>query len=711
MSQTATSKPPEGQSADAKPAEGLAWLSLLATLLLTEQIASKAARDALFLDAFDPRRLPAVMIGGAVFSMLTVLVTRGAHSRFAPRLVLASLLGLSAVLFAFEAVLSWTEPRVAAVVLYVHVSGFGALVVSSFWTVVSQRWDPHVAKKNVARLAAFTALGGVLGGGVALLAPFLNGGRALLPALSVSSALTAIIALRRVGEGTFTDPTDDETAPAPPMRKLVRWQYLWGLAGLAALVAIWEALLDYGFKAMADASLTDQASLVRFFGAFYMTTSLLGFVVQSTIGRVALQRGGVSATAAATPAAVVLGVLGVFGMTLPFAAALRGIEMLLSNSLLRSSYEIYFNPLPRQVVRGTKTLVDVAATRIGDILGGLLVLALVAFELDPSVAMVVASVAAVVALIVIPLISQGYVHALTALLRRGMTLGATENLDRTTRRALEHPVADRLALIALDDIVSPSEEARPTSLWPVVAALESPDPAVVRNALGGPIDPALVRVVVPLLARDDVRAAAMKALTTLAPQTTGALVDALVDRTTPPGVRARIAQLFRKGTVAGAILGLQAGLEDELLEVRLQCARGLAHLAAVDAPGIDEARILRAIAREIEREGAEWAAMSPEPHDDEEDPSTLETELRRVRLTRSLRYVLVLVSVLVDRQKLELALRGLASEDPGVRGTAFELLSNVLPETVRAPLLGGLDPDRRWSILPRLGPPEVASPT
>jgi hypothetical protein len=41
--------------------------------------------------------------------------------------------------------------------------------------------------------------------------------------------------------------------------------------------------------------------------------------------------------------------------------------MLLSNSLLRSSYEIYFNPLPRQVVRGTKTLVDVAATRIGDI--------------------------------------------------------------------------------------------------------------------------------------------------------------------------------------------------------------------------------------------------------------------------------------------------------------------------------------------------------
>lgn len=692
--------------ASSASSRGLARLSLLATLLLTEQIASKAARDALFLTAFDPRRLPAVMIGGAFFSIITVLVARRAHARWAPKQVLASLLGLSALLFAIESVLVWTHGPIAAVVLYVHVSGFGALVVSSFWTVIAQRWDPHVAKKNVARIAAFTALGGVLGGGIAQLAPLLYEGRALLPGLAISSALTALLALRIGDESVAAPPKND--APAPPMRKLVRWQYLWGLASLAALVAIWEALLDYGFKAIADQSLEGEASLVRFFGAFYMATSVLTFVVQSSLGRVALQRGGVSATAAATPVAVLFGALGVFGMTLPLAAALRGLEMLLANSLLRSSYEIYFNPLHERVVRATKTLVDVAAARVGDVLGGLLVLLLVTLEVEPSASMAVASIAALVALLVIPLVSQGYVHALTALLRRGMTLGATEDLDRTTRRAIEHPVADRLALIELDEIASP-EESR-ARLWPVVAALESADPAVVNNALAGPIDPALVRVIVPLLAREDVRAAATSALGKLAPNATGALVDALVDQTTPPGVRARIAQLFRKASVTGAILGLQVGLEDELLEVRLQCARGLAHLAAADARGIDETRILRAIQREIEARGSDWTEAAHEAHDDDDDAGSLDAHLRGVQMTRSLRYVLVLVSVLVDRQKLELAVRGLASDDRAVRGTAFELLANVLPEPVRAPLLDGLDPERRWSLVPRPSPSEVVGP-
>lgn len=686
----------------------LGGLALLVTMLLTEQIASKAARDALFLISFDPRRLPLVMIGGGVFSFLAVLATRRAHTRLSPRVVLTGMLVLSGLLFALESVIAFTHPRHAAVVLYVHVSGFGALLVSSFWTMVSERWDPHRAKKNVARLAAYAALGGVLGGGLAQLAPFVGGGQMLLPILSVGTLVTAAVTYR-VGNGSSQRAPD--VLPSPPLRKLARWSYLWGLAGLAALVAVWQALVDFGFKAVVDATLTDETSLVRFFGAFYMATSLLTFAVQTIAGRFALSRAGVSGTAAATPILVTLGALAVVGVSFPFVVLLRGGEMLLSNSLLRSSYEVFFNPVPNGVVRASKTLVDVAATRVGDVVGSLVVLLLVVLGTGPEVPLVVAACVAGCALLLIPLVTRGYVRALTALLHRGVTSDQPlEALDRTTRRALEAPSHDLASIAAVDEIVWESQPERAPKLAATVANLESASVPTVRRTLSTLSDPALMRVVLPLLTRNEVRHEAMDALARLAPRGTGTLLDALLDPATPPAVRARIPKLFLRAEPQRAALGLHAGLDDEQLEVRLQCARGLAHLAGAADGAVDRDRILRAIDAEIAASGASWATLGPEPHDVEDESSTLDEELHRNQIHRSLRYALILVSILIDAHELELALRGLGSPDPAVRGTAFELLANVLPEPVREPLLLGLDPEHRLSLVPRTSPAPAAPP-
>ena len=41
---------------------------------------------------------------------------------------------------------------------------FGAILISGFWSVINERFDPHAAKQRIARIAAATTFGGIIGG-------------------------------------------------------------------------------------------------------------------------------------------------------------------------------------------------------------------------------------------------------------------------------------------------------------------------------------------------------------------------------------------------------------------------------------------------------------------------------------------------------------------------------------------------------------------
>ena len=51
-----------------------------------------------------------------------------------------------------------------AVAVYLHVAGFGALLLSGFWSLVSELFDPQTAKASFGRIAAAGTLGGLVGG-------------------------------------------------------------------------------------------------------------------------------------------------------------------------------------------------------------------------------------------------------------------------------------------------------------------------------------------------------------------------------------------------------------------------------------------------------------------------------------------------------------------------------------------------------------------
>src|SRR4051794_7019730 len=139
-----------------------------AALIMAHQVAGKAVRDGLFLSQFSAAALPMVMGSAALFSVAMGLLFARGMSRFGPmRMVPAA--------FAISGLLQWVEfgllrmPGVVArtvtvTVIYLHLVGLGAILLSGFWSIASEVFDPRAAKRHFGRITGAGTAGGVAGG-------------------------------------------------------------------------------------------------------------------------------------------------------------------------------------------------------------------------------------------------------------------------------------------------------------------------------------------------------------------------------------------------------------------------------------------------------------------------------------------------------------------------------------------------------------------
>ena len=211
-------------------------------------------------------------------------------------------------LFALEWALFGLEPRAAAVVLYLHSTVLGAIAISSFWSLLNERFDPHSSKALMAprgrrgdprraRRRHRRRAGG---------AP--SSRRARFCRRWRSSALAAggrrrVGAGQRPGAGAERAPRRRPAAPSPLIRRvpLLRDLLLVTLLG-SALVG---ALVDYVLKAEAVAWLGRGEPLVRFFGLFYAAHRRRDVpAARRSLGRAALARLGLGGSVASHPAVV-----------------------------------------------------------------------------------------------------------------------------------------------------------------------------------------------------------------------------------------------------------------------------------------------------------------------------------------------------------------------------------------------------------------------
>jgi hypothetical protein len=302
-----------------------------------------------------------------------------------------------------------------------------------------------------------------------------------------------------------------------------------------------------------------------------------------------------------------------------------------------------------------------------------------------------AIVCSAIAVAVAQRLSRGYIHTLErSLLDRAVELELSDVGDITTRTVMMRTIRAPRPTVARP----PGADTTTTTKLP--AAVSDPEVReilalrsrnrdsvlqVLRSEEG--LQAMLIPHVIPLLSWDPVAEDAVRALRKVAEERVGELVDALLDPNQPFASRRRLARVFSVCVSQRAADGVLLGLEDLRFEVRFQCGRSLAAILEKNPRvRIDKERIFDVVRREVAVGRPVWESHrlldAVEP-----DSRSFVDEFLKDRAGQSLAHVFTLLSLVLPTAPLQIAYRGLHTDDPGLRGTALEYLEGVLPTDIR----------------------------
>ncbi|MEE8164107.1 MAG: hypothetical protein V3T64_00915, partial [Myxococcota bacterium] len=662
----------------------------------------------------------------------------------APSRTLPGFFILSAMLFFAEWGLSTALPRWAAIVLYLHVVSLSAVVVSGFWSVINERFDPFAAKQLIGRIGGGATFGGMLGAAAAWLGASALDIPTMIFVLGLLN-LACAVGVLQIGGGDSPSGSSEGGVGASALVVFQETPYLRNLAVLVALGAFGQTVYDYVFKAGVAAYFDTGAELVSFFALFYLGISVLTFLAQNLLARRSLARFGLATTVATLPvSSTALGFIALLFPGLSSAVAMRAGVGVTENSLFRSGYELLYTPVLPEKKRPTKALIDVGGDKVGTALGGSVAFLMVGiFPGFASPLLISAGIAASLAsLYVTRRLHQGYVSSLTERLRAGtLTVEEVQVADATTQLTVSDAVAamqrsaDRFGSIGatpagvggvrLADIRErlDRDERSVTKLGEALPAppprpfVPVPDRSLAANEIDStlvaianlrsgdtdrnlatltshhPLSPELISYVIPMLGEAGSAEAAAAALQRVAPVYTGTLLDAVLRSRTSLPVRRSLCEILGRLPTQRSANGLIELLHDTSFELRFRAAAKLLQIHRVN----DKLRIPRDFLFMIaEREAADsrrrWQSQVAL------DPRLMDTSLlesaQGKRVSQGLTFIATLLLILLEREPLQLAIRALTSGLGGQRGTGLEYLENVLPASLFSELIPLLEDDK-----------------
>lgn len=695
-------------TADTRPSTLAAVIT--STGLIGQQVAGKAIRDALFLSSFQAKHLPHAMAATSAVSLLSVAVVGALNARYSPQKLIPWLFGGSGVAFILEWLLFAVTRRGGAFAVYLHTAVLGPVLITMFWSLVNERYDPHSAKAAMARIAGGGTLGGVLGGLAAWRASTLvslPSAVLILAAIHVVCAFTVLGVPAEREERPSVFPAGNDATSLSALRFLRDAPYLRNLAVLVGMGAMISSLLDYVLGVQAVAHFGKSAQLLTFFSLFGLGVAIVSLAIQLTLGRLAMQKLALAVHIALLPGVVVLG--GALGIAVPgllSAVVLRGLEMVHRNTLFRSAYELLYTPVPELQKRATKALIDVGFDRVGTILGSLVTMGVIyALGGNQTVILGIVVFFAASTFPVVKQLHRGYVDALEARLREGAAQLEAPPPSERLGPVSASPAAEaaRDGMIRSAELLTGQPSAglekdvldNPQALVALGGELLSRDAARTKKALAA-LDlgtRALAGHAILLVADPDVQRDARLALKKLAPAITGQLVDALLAPDLDVSLRRHIAPVLVGAPSQRAADGLLRALSDPRFEVRYAAGRSLAKVVEL-SPDIvlPRERIIEIVVGEAAR--AEQVVSAVEDESDLDEAAAPLDIVLRDRVSRGLEHLFTMLSLLLEHDALRLCYRALHQDDDRYRGTALEYLETVLPAEVRDaiwPLLGAAE--------------------
>jgi AAA family ATP:ADP antiporter len=362
-------------------------LPLFAYLFLTMagSVASKAARDALFLERFPAASLPYADIAIAVI----VGVVVSAYIRAGERVNLRNLQVASLLLFAVSALGFWwwstvpaQEPAALFLAIYIWVGVLSVLGPAQVWTLANFVLTTREAKRAFGLIGSGAILGWIVGGLATRLAVGQYGTEVMLVLTAVAQVVCAGLVVRiwqrRPASVAAGDGGSDETSVGgvrAARDTIARSRYLRAIASVILLSSLATTVEAWQFKAIAKGVIADTDQLAMFFGTFNMVAGIVSLVLQLLLTGRALRTGGIGVTLFIVPVALMVSSVGLLATgTLLAATLLRASDQVLRYSVDKATVELLYLPVPASQTFMVKSFIDTVVYRLGDGLGGLVVL-------------------------------------------------------------------------------------------------------------------------------------------------------------------------------------------------------------------------------------------------------------------------------------------------------------------------------------------------
>jgi ATP:ADP antiporter, AAA family len=346
----------------------------------------KPATRSTFIQSLGAENLPYVLLAaGFVIAFIMQGYSR-AVSLLPKKAVIpvaqAVLAGLMVVFF----LLFQTGHQAVSVVFFLFGQILGILLISQFWTLANDIFDPRQAKRVFGFIGGGASLGGIVGSLLATQAKAIGTFNLLLvsAATMVACIVVVTVILRRnrdVELASIASAGEEKGVGAGEAIRLLRSsKHLQIIAAVIAFAAIGAGLIEQQLNMAAQAFQGREADgLTSFLGQVQLYTSTLGFIIQIWLVSKIQRHLGVGFALLMLP--VSLGVTGgiiLLNAALWAPALARVLDTSLRYTVDKTTREILFLPLSSEIKYQAKPFVDVTVDRMGKAASALLALVLIA---------------------------------------------------------------------------------------------------------------------------------------------------------------------------------------------------------------------------------------------------------------------------------------------------------------------------------------------
>jgi AAA family ATP:ADP antiporter len=389
---------------DIKPGEETLVILLFSCffLIIAPHTIIKALRYADLLHKMGPKGLPIAYLCAAVVTGLVVFLHSKIRIRFSSQLLMTSSLVFFVISgLMLHALLQTDVGAQSAYLTYVYWVWAGVLVtvlVTQFWMIVIEVFNPREAKRLIGFCGSGGILGGVFGGLLAGFLTRLNLSNLLLP-LACGLLLVCIFVVRAIfilwqKQPSFAKQTEQKRELFDSQKfgfkdsfnAVRKNNYLVYIAGLIVITVVVSTFIDFHFSSAVDDVYKSKEAKQAFFGLFYAGLTTFAFFLNIFLTHRLLKNFRIRFTLLLTPVALLIGSLIV--IFVPFALlpaiVIKGSDESLGFSLQQSVRELLYIPVSSELKFIAKPFIDMFINRFAKVLAAIL-LFLFALSLEKEV--------------------------------------------------------------------------------------------------------------------------------------------------------------------------------------------------------------------------------------------------------------------------------------------------------------------------------------